>query len=266
MIELYSGSGSSEVELLYLSSLDKEFQLIKKDAAKVLRSRGGTLAAELLLSIDYSLYKGTNFFNDEFNVLVIYAHVDKYTEYYEMSSDQENLIAFKKIAKTITELGIFIRFIVVELESSNDEICVNTPVVENTTETVERAFRDCELLVSMHGAPSGVDRIHTAFHGYLRLICSKESICVPSNASTTQLFKAIQKNHPAFLKDSPRKNDTEKIARSIAVIIDALNPVRNDGSLAHPNEDLLQDSEATLVINCVNTLLHYINGKINKEG
>jgi hypothetical protein len=48
----------------------------------------------------------------------------------------------------------------------------------------------------------------------------------------------------------------------MAQIVDVLNPVRNQKSMAHPNEDLLEEPEAMLVANAVRTLLHYLNAKL----
>jgi hypothetical protein len=43
--------------------------------------------------------------------------------------------------------------------------------------------------------------------------------------------------------------------------MDALNPIRNTASVAHPNADLLKKDEAMLVVNSARTLLHYLNAK-----
>ena len=41
-----------------------------------------------------------------------------------------------------------------------------------------------------------------------------------------------------------------------------MNPVRNYGSLAHPNENPLEEPEAMLAVNAVRSLLHYLNMKL----
>lgn len=112
------------------------------------------------------------------------------------------------------------------------------------------------------GATSGVDRIHTAFHGYLRAVCSKVGITTLQNSSVTQLFKILRENHPSFTKNGIRSADIDRVVRAMATILDALNPLRNQATLAHPNEKILEEAEAMLVINGVRTLLHYINSKI----
>ena len=45
---------------------------------------------------------------------------------------------------------------------------------------------------------------------------------------------------------------------SMASILDALNPVRNKASVAHPNAELVGEVEAVLVVNLVRTMLGYL--------
>lgn len=48
-------------------------------------------------------------------------------------------------------------------------------------------------------------------------------------------------------------------------IFDALGPVRNRASIAHPNIELLAEPEAMLVINVGRTLLNYLDAKRANE-
>jgi hypothetical protein len=107
-----------------------------------------------------------------------------------------------------------------------------------------------------------VDRVHTAFHGYLKVVCHGAGLGADDDASITTLFKLLRQTHPAFAKAGPRQADVDKVARAMAMAIDALNPLRNDATLAHPADAVLEQAEAMLVINAVRTLLHYINDKI----
>jgi hypothetical protein len=52
------------------------------------------------------------------------------------------------------------------------------------------------------------------------------------------------------------------VLNSAAAIIDALGPLRNKTSMAHPNEDLLDPEEATLVINVARSLIGYLADKL----
>ena len=48
----------------------------------------------------------------------------------------------------------------------------------------------------------------------------------------------------------------------LATVIDCLNTLRNKASLAHPNEEILEETEAILAINSVRTLFHYLDRKL----
>ena len=140
---------------------------------------------------------------------------------------------------------------------------VPTPELIITTDVVERAIKDAETLLNTTGAVSGVDRIHTALHGYLLAVCDKQGIICDQDDSMTKIFKNIRKNHPAFANIGIRSQDVDRILNSFASVLDALNPIRNIASVAHPNEELIGKDEATLVINVARTLLHYLNSKIS---
>ncbi len=49
-------------------------------------------------------------------------------------------------------------------------------------------------------------------------------------------------------------------------IVDALGTIRNQASLAHPNEDLLHHDEALLVINLTRSLLlRFLDSKVSDK-
>lgn len=81
----------------------------------------------------------------------------------------------------------------------------------------------------------------------------------------TKLFKLLRQDHPALQDLGPRSQDIKRILQSSASIMDALNPIRNNASVAHPNEELLNKEEAMLVINIVRSLLHYLDAKFVVE-
>ena len=96
---------------------------------------------------------------------------------------------------------------------------------------VIRALSDFEVLTSSAGGPiSGVDRIHTALHGYLRTICDEAGITYSESADIAALFQLIREQHPKFQTHPPGVEAT-KILRGLARVIDALNPVRNRHSM-----------------------------------
>jgi hypothetical protein len=138
---------------------------------------------------------------------------------------------------------------------------VKSPEIEFTTEVVRRAIDDAEKLIRSSGATSGVDRIHTALHGYLKDICKKSGIECGDDPTMTSLFKALRREHPALVVSGPRADDVSRVLQSIATIMDAMNPIRNNASMAHPKE-LLDEPEAMLVINSARTILQYVDLKV----
>ena len=140
---------------------------------------------------------------------------------------------------------------------------VPKPSPRITSQTVIRAISDAEALIRSGGATSGVDRVHTALHGYFHAVCDDAGIEYPSDASLTQLFMLIKNNHEALRDMGPRGGDVVKIMRSFGAVADTLNPLRNNASLAHPNSNLLEEPEAMLVINAARTILHYLDVKLD---
>lgn len=65
--------------------------------------------------------------------------------------------------------------------------------------------------------------------------------------------------------DGPRSADIERILNACGTIADALNPVRNRASVAHPNEMLLPSEEAALVINAARSVLSYLSAKLSQS-
>jgi Abortive infection C-terminus len=142
---------------------------------------------------------------------------------------------------------------------------VVSPNLKISSAVVERAIGDVEALIQTSDAVSGVDRIHTTLHGYLRAACDIENIVYGKDDSMTKLFKLLRQHHPALQDLGSRSQDIERILQSSASIMDALNPIRNNASVAHPNEELLNKEEAMLVINIVRSLLHYLDAKFVVE-
>lgn len=140
---------------------------------------------------------------------------------------------------------------------------VTSPSLAITSAVVERAIADAETLLKSNGATSSVDRVHTALHGYMIAACEKYAIEHEKDAGVTTLFKLLRQKHPAFSGQTSRHSEIETILRSSSAILDALNPVRNKASVAHPNQNLLPKEEAFLVINIARSLLHYFDAKLS---
>ncbi len=142
---------------------------------------------------------------------------------------------------------------------------VATPNPTITSQVVKQAIQDAEHLLASSGAPSAVDRIHTAIHGYLRAVCDTAGINYTQDNSITRLLKLLRQQHPAFQVNGTRNSDTEKILNAFATQLDALNSLRNHASLAHANPSLLEEEDAMLAINATRSILHYLDAKFSKN-
>ncbi len=136
------------------------------------------------------------------------------------------------------------------------------PTPRDISSIVCMALADADQLISSRSAISGVDRMHTALHGYLRHLCAQAAIEIDSDSSITEVFKALRTSHPGFQYMGSREEDITKVIRALATIIDTLNPIRNRASVAHPNEEILDEPEAILIINAIRTLISYFDVKL----
>lgn len=137
-----------------------------------------------------------------------------------------------------------------------------TPPTPTPREVLVRAIQDAETLIATSGPGSALDRVHTALHTYLLAACDDHGISHSADPGVTELFKLLREQHPGLKNLGTRSQDLEKIMRGLASIVDALNPLRNKASMAHPTAALLGDDEAMLAINATRTLLHYLSAKL----
>lgn len=141
---------------------------------------------------------------------------------------------------------------------------VPAPELGITSETVERALEDAEhLLTTGRGASSAVDRVHTVLHGYLIALCKEANLLIdsPERLSMTALFKKLREEHPKFAYAGPREVEIGSVLKASAAIIEGINTLRNNASVAHPNEAIVPEPEAMYLVNLARSLLHYIEMK-----
>lgn len=142
---------------------------------------------------------------------------------------------------------------------------ISAPTLKTTKIVVEHAINDIETLIKSNNAISGVDRIHTALHGYLQALCDRDEIQYRRDDNMARLLKLLRQNHPSLKNVGPQSQDIERILNSFSNILDALNPIRNNASIAHPNEYLIEKDEAILIINVARTLLFYLEAKFGQS-
>jgi hypothetical protein len=141
---------------------------------------------------------------------------------------------------------------------------VRVLVLRVTSEAVERAVADAEHLIeSGRGASSALDRVHTTLHGHLIQLCVEANL-IASQAeypSMTALFKKLREEHPKFEYSGPRGAEVRSALLASSSIIEAINTLRNNASVAHPNELVLPEPEAMYLINLARSLLCYLEMK-----
>lgn len=118
---------------------------------------------------------------------------------------------FRLIADAMEEEGNPIRFIAVTMIDDNAD-GVSTPTLEITSAVVERALLDFETLIKSNGAISGIDRVHTALHGYLIAVCKDANIPAKDNADITTLFNLVRQQHHTF-RAKPAGTEAQKMLR-----------------------------------------------------
>jgi hypothetical protein len=138
---------------------------------------------------------------------------------------------------------------------------VASPSPVFTSEFVQRTLDEVEHAITSRRETSGVDRVHSALHGYLRLVCDRAGINYMQDNRVIDLFKKLLAEHTALQDLGPRPEDMTTIMRSFCAIMTVIDPVRNRASFAHPTPALLDVPEALLVINAGRTILHYLDGK-----
>ncbi len=136
------------------------------------------------------------------------------------------------------------------------------PPAPSASEVVIRALRDADHLIQTNGPISAVDRVHTALHGYLKDLCAKENLAVPENPTIGVLLKTIRNDHPALKSLGHHHAHVDGVLGSLAGAVSALNTLRNNASVAHPNQVLLGDPEAMLMVNLVRTLFNYLEARL----
>jgi hypothetical protein len=140
---------------------------------------------------------------------------------------------------------------------------VANPNLATDSEMVLEVLDDARSLIENRKVVSAVDRAHTAFLGYLRTLCDSESISYDAKDDLVKLVKALFATHPSLVV-AVKSTEVQNVVRNLVSISDSLNPIRNQGSRAHPNEFVLEEAEAVLVVNTVYSVLTYLDAKVRK--
>lgn len=138
---------------------------------------------------------------------------------------------------------------------------VEIPIIKNPSETMKKALEDAELLFKEHGAERAYDRVHTAFHSYLRSVCMEKHINFNKQDSISDLYKKISDN--LKINNNVTYSNVEPLLKTIGSILGHLDNMRNNHSLAHGNEKLLLENNAKFLINLIKSTMGYLEGLLN---
>lgn len=263
-MNLWDQGNASDYELEdVIPSTDGHMRTVQR-ARELLVVRNHQEAADILETTHFNIYEAHNHFNDPFNVLLFEVPLPRYEELRLLRTDAYFKQSLRAISEVFGELGIYIRIIAAQIADELEMVQSPTPTV--TMEVVDRALRDAEILLTQSDPVSAVDRVHTALHGYLLAECRKAGIPIEvADPNSARLFGLIREHHPALAQIGPEPRQVTTLVRSMGAIVGALEPLRNRGSVAHPNGELLEPAEARLFINSVRTILHYLAAKLSDE-
>ncbi len=267
MITLYHAGGARDFCVLDVAVTPERWSAILSATKRLLALRGDTLAVSLLEASDFELCEGANTFNDEFHLLCAYVPAEQYVRAEKQARSEQEKSAFRHLAETVGEVsGFFVRFVAVSMDMSSltGPAAVARPKLEHISSTAERALVESENALKTSGPTAAVDRAHTAIHAFLKDICVTSGIMLRDDASITDALAALRRHHPAFDLNRPHAQSVLATLRAIQKVLEALNRIRNTATLVHPNQELLDNPDAMLMINCARTLLHYVDARLQK--
>lgn len=143
-------------------------------------------------------------------------------------------------------------------ESDDNSSDVNFRQIASRSETIKKAIEDAEVFIREGKHDSAVDRIHTACHGYFRDLLSEHEVSYSADDGISALFTKLHDYYGKTIKPEGVAGRVKKILRSASGMINAVNELRNNNTIAHPNGQLIQKREAQLVNRLVNDIVNYI--------
>ena len=131
--------------------------------------------------------------------------------------------------------------------------------VISITEVITKAIEDAELFMLEGKYDSALDRVHTAFHGYMRKILDNKGVSFEESETLGQLYNKIHNHISDNISSSDISCLVKTMLRSASGVVSSMNDLRNRHSLAHPNENLISEREAKLAIQIIRDIVAYLN-------
>lgn len=127
------------------------------------------------------------------------------------------------------------------------------------TKIISQAISDAELFMKEGKYNSAFDRVHTAFHGYLRKTLYDMNVLYEESETLSQLYNKLHAKIITHISSPHIAGLVKTLIRSASGIISSVNDIRNKHSLAHPNEEIIAEREALLAIRIIGDLSDYID-------
>ncbi|HUT47370.1 MAG TPA: toll/interleukin-1 receptor domain-containing protein [Sedimentisphaerales bacterium] len=122
MIILYHGTGSQNFELVDERLSSDVLETLYVNIRALLKTRGYSKALEFFESIPFSIWNGTNDFEDEFSLFYAETPLLQYEAIKSVSSYPDVKNAFRQLAEVTREIGPYVRFIAIDLlHAKSDE-------------------------------------------------------------------------------------------------------------------------------------------------
>jgi hypothetical protein len=267
MPTLYSGSGSGSYSLGPLALADADWERRKKQLEQILTTRAQDAAVWLLNRLPWRVFEGENDFGDEFQVLYAHLDTDTYVAAGSLPTNKDARAGARIIADTYRELSFgYLRFIGFALQADDVEQLPTPAEPAVTSASVRRALEDAELMLRQGRPTSAVDRAHTALHGFLGEHARRMGIPIVGGdgqrLTSAALYKKIRSAHPAF-QTGPHAEHTAVVGQTLATVVDKMDTLRNNASIAHPNDELLDEPEAQLVTHAVWAILRFLDARLS---
>lgn len=151
-------------------------------------------------------------------------------------------------------------------ESENNSAVVSFQKIATRSGTIQKAVEDAEVFIREGKYDSALDRVHTASHGYLRQLLTEHGITCEEEDGLPALFSKLHGYYGDSIQPSDVGERVKGILRSAGGMINAVNELRNNNTIVHPNDQLIQAREAWLVIRILNAVVDYIEDVENSIG
>jgi len=180
------------------------------------------------------------------------------TEYLYLKNPVELYAYLKNNSRVMQFIKKEIPDVLSEIMKEEDIESIGVEEIANLNQILREAIDDAEILIENGKPANAYDRIYTALHGVLKQKCEEQDIIIGDRDTVTSILSKIRK-HIHVVEPADKATETDKILASISKIIDILNEMRNKKSLAHPNKTLLENDEASFVINISKAIMRYVN-------